>query len=301
MHTTEQTLEEKWGDLDTCSYWLEADDGGRIAITRIAADPKLPKRAAVVLVPGMFSNRHFWVSPKGIGLAAAVAAAGSPVWLIERRGLGRSGKPDKARAGLNEHLHVDLPLVQKHVQGIDPGPAIWGGHSFGGVIATRAVAETLDSRLIGGLLLFAAQVEVDKKLLCWPWNLYLRAIARLFGRFPSRKLGLGPEDEPIAAIDDACTWRMNTQRGGNLLAPLVNIHCPVFAFAGGADDRDPPAGCEKLLSHMSSPDKRYVLLSKNNGYSQDYDHPGIVVSKAAAKEVWPQVVDWLAKLPLQAQ
>ena len=297
MQKTKQPLDTNWGELQTRTYWLETSDGGCIASTRVAPVSDQAVRPAVVLIPGMFSNRHFWVSPKGVGLAAALAKAGHPVWLIERRELGLSGKSESARSGLNEHLLYDLPLIQQHIQNIDPGSAVWGGHSFGGVIATRAVAETLDANLIGGLLLFAAQVEVDKKLLCWPWNLYIRGIARLFGRFPSRKIGLGPEDEPIAAIDDACAWRVNTQRGGALLEPLKSIHCPVLAFAGGADDRDPPAGCKKLLTHMASSDKRYILLSESEGYSQDYDHPGIVVSKAAAKEVWPQVVDWLSGLP----
>lgn len=294
MSLIKPPLDENWGKLTTRTEWLQAPDGGCIAVTRIAPAADTPGRPPVVLVPGMFSNRHFWVSPKGVGLAAALAQAGSAVWLVERRGLGYSPKARRSRAGLNEHLHQDLPLVQAHIHATDPQAAVWGGHSFGGVIATRAAAETLDHAQVAGLLLFAAQVEVDKKLLCWPWNLYIRALARLCGRFPSRRLGLGPEDEPIAAIDDACRWRMNTQRGGDLLAPLANIDCPVLAFAGGADDRDPPAGCERLLTHMSSTDQRYILLSEANGYSRDYDHPGIVVSKSATREVWPQVVDWVS-------
>lgn len=290
-------LNEQWGDLETTTFKIRAKDGGQIALTQIMANGDVPPRPAVVLIPGMFSNRHFWVSPRGVGLASALSRAGSPVWLPERRSLGRSPHPIAGiRAGLDEHLLHDLPAVQQHIHQHTPGPQVWGGHSFGGVVATRAVAETLDRSQIAGLLLFAAQVEVDKKLLCWPYNLFLRGLSRLYGRLPSRKMGLGPEDEPIAAIDDACRWRMNTQRGGDLLKPLINIECPVLAFAGSIDDRDPPAGCERLLTHMSSNDKRYILLGKETGYSQDYDHPGIVVSKAAAKEVWPQVAEWLAEL-----
>lgn len=296
MSSYRDPIQENWGKLQTTTQWIEAQDGGRVALTRVAPDSETSSRPPVVLIPGMFSNRHFWVSPKGVGLAAALASEGSPVWLVERRGLGRSGKSTDARAGLEEHLYQDLPAVQAHISSVDPELAVWGGHSFGGVVATRAVAESLDRDQVAGLLLFAAQVEVDKKLLCWPWNLYIRGKARLFGRFPSRRIGLGPEDEPIAAIDDACRWRMNTQRGGDLLAPLKNIQCPVLAFAGGADDRDPPAGCEKLLTHMTSTDENYILLAKQHGYSQDYDHPGIVVSKAAVREVWPRVVDWVSLL-----
>lgn len=288
---------ERWGELKTRTDILKLPDDGEIALTLVHAPAHVTAKPAVVLIPGMFSNRHFWVSPKGVGLAAALAQAGSPVWLPERRALGRSPKPAKGiRAGLEEHLNIDLPSVQAHIQQHTPGPCVWGGHSFGGVIASRAVAETLNPSLIKGLVLFAAQVEVDKKPLCWPWNLILRGLCRLFGRLPSKRMGLGPEDEPTAAVDDACYWRMNTQRGGDLLQPLKNISCPVLAFSGAADDRDPAAGCEMFIEHMSSPSKRYIFLSKRNGYSTDYDHPGIVVSKSAAKEVWPQVTNWVEEI-----
>jgi len=44
---------------------------------------------------------------------------------------------------------------------------------------------------------------------------------------------------------------------------------------------------------MASRDKQWTLLARDQGYAQDYDHPGIVVSKAAQTEVWPQVLQWL--------
>ncbi len=290
-------MTETWGNLATVTEVLSAEDGGQIALTHVHPIDDVPRQKPVILIPGMFSNRHFWVSPKGIGLASALAHAGSHVWLVERRQLGRSPTLSAGiRAGMVEHIQHDLPLVQRHIQSITPGLAVWGGHSFGGVIAARALAETLDRQQVAGLLLFAAQIEVDKHALRWPHNLLVRFLARLCGRLPSRRLGLGPEDEPIAAVDDACRWRMNTQRGGDLLRPLERIACPILAFAGVADDQDPPAGCEQFLTHMSSTEKRYVLLGKNNGYSHDYDHPGIVVSKSAATEVWPMVVDWVAHL-----
>lgn len=295
MNSSTEQSEEAWGEFRAHTDILSVSDGGRIAATCVTATPGTPSSTPVILLPGMFSNRHFWVSPRGVGLAAALARAGSPVWLIERRELGRSPVTPGTRPGMEQHLRLDLPVVQAHVQASTPGAAVWGGHSFGGVIAARAVAETLDQSLVAGLLLFAAQIEVDKRPLCWPWNLWLRGLARLCGRLPARRMGLGPEDEPVAAVDDACFWRMDVQRGGDLLKPLAVVHCPVLAFAGGADDRDPPAGCARLLEHFSSSDKRYVLLSRNEGYSQDYDHPGIVVSKPAAGEVWPKVVDWLPR------
>lgn len=285
---------ETWGSCLATTQYLDAPDGGRLALTRITHPQVTPSLPGVVLLPGLFSNRHFWISPKGVGLAAQLAAAGHTAWLLERRHTGQSPE-SVARAGLEEHLRQDLPAVQAYIQAHSPGPLIWGGHSFGGVIAARAVAETLSAQGVAGLLLFASQIEVDKPILCWPRNLFLRGLSRLCRGLPARRLGMGPENETIAAIDDACHWRMNTQYGGDLLKPLEAIQCPVLAFGGGADKVDPPDGCRLLIDRMASTDKRFVLLAKDQGYGQDYDHPGIVVSKAAASEVWPQVLDWAAE------
>jgi hypothetical protein len=36
-----------------------------------------------------------------------------------------------------------------------------------------------------------------------------------------------------------------------------------------------------------------MVLGKDSGFSKDYDHIGMVVSKEAQKEVWPDLSGWL--------
>lgn len=282
---------QTWGDFAVTVIESRAADGGACAMLRVSL-PEHVDAVPLVMLPGMFSNRHFWLSPKGVGLAGFLAARGYEPWLVERRGIGLSPKT-AARSGLSEHLREDLPAVQRLVQQHNPRQAFWIGHSFGGVLAALSTAETLDPSLVAGLVLFAAQCEVDKGGLTPPGGWFTRGISTLLGHFPARRLGMGPENETPAAMSDACALVTEAQRRNTMPQRLAPIRCPVLAFGGGADTVDPPEGCQRFLGHMASRDKQWTLLARDQGYAQDYDHPGIVVSKAAQTEVWPQVLQWL--------
>lgn len=270
---------------------LRAADGGRFAVTRV--EPGEPARGTVVCLPGMFSNRRFWLSDRGVGLAAHLAAAGFAAYLVEHRQLGASPRPAGARAGLDEHVRHDLPLVQSIVAEERPGPVFWMGHSFGGVMAARAAATSLDAEAVAGLVLFATQFEVGKTPLSFPTNLLMRALAYGLGRFPGRRLGLGPEDEPPAAFADAARWVARGRRRPEFRQTLAKITAPTLAVVGAGDTIDPPAGCERFIGHFAATDKTFVRAGVETGYSTDYDHPGIVVGKRARGEIWPLVTEWL--------
>lgn len=285
--------EEQWAAHKVRTWHLQASDAGEFSVTQLRSAAGQGK-APLVFLPGMFSNRHFWVSKKGVGMAAYLADKGHDCWLVERRGIGQASRPGQYRAGLIETVQHDLPLVQQLVAAHATRPAFWLGHSFGGVAISLATANHLDQDHVGGLVLFASQFEVGKSSLRWPGRLFIHAASRMAGHFPARRLGLGPENEPTAAMDDACHWTTQGQKNRRLQTQLAAVRCPVLAVVGGADKVDPPEGCERLLTHMSSKDVTYCRADKSRGFKEDYNHPGIVVSKAARDEVWPLVHDWLA-------
>lgn len=278
--------------------WREtAPDGGRFGVTRIL--PAGPVRATAVLVPGMFTGRRFWLSDKGVGLAAYLAEAGIAGLIVERRGIGDGrDDPGPARPGLQEHLSEDLPMVQRIAQGLHPGPVFWIGHSFGGVLAARAAGMVLDADEVAGLVLFATQFEVDKTMLDYPANLLTRGLSRMLGRFPASWVGLGPEDEPVAAMNDACALVAEGRRRPGLKAVLGRARAPTLAVVGGGDTVDPPSGCRRFVEHLGGDDKTFLCAGTETGFSTDFDHPGIVISKPAQTEVWPRVRAWIeARLP----
>lgn len=271
---------------------VTANDGGRFGLTTV--EPAGPVRGAAVLVPGMFTGRKFWLSDKGVGLAAYLAEAGIACVIAERRGIGAGrDEPGRGRPGLEEHLHYDLPIAARMAGELYDGPAFWIGHSFGGVLAARAAGSVLDSNAVAGLVLFATQFEVGKTALDWPANLLTRGIAHTLRRFPARWVGLGPEDESVAAMTDGCAIVARGKRQPDLKATLGRVTAPTLAVVGANDTVDPPAGCEQFLGHLASPDKTFLRAGTATGFSTDFHHPGIVISKPAQAEVWPRIEAWL--------
>ncbi len=270
---------------------LAGADGGQCLVTVCgpAGDG-----APVVLMHGMFTDRRFWLSERGIGLAAYLAEHGHPVYILQRRGL--SDGPDcvGARLGLAEHMAHDIPAMAALVAERHGRPAFWIGHSFGGVTAARGLARHVAPDAIAGLVLLASQYEKAKRMLDWPGNLVTRGLARLRGRLPARAVGLGPVDEPAAAAIDACDWVARGRRSSIIRDDLARLSCPVLAISGNADKVDPTPGCRAFVDATQSLDTTFMEAGTAHGYAQNYDHPGIVVSKDAQREIWPVIGDWLA-------
>ena len=280
-------------DLIQTQHVLTAPDGGQVQVTRLASGQADTGRPPLVALAGMFCGHRFWLSPRQVGLAAYLARQGFTCYLIDRRGIGPMRVQSKGRAGYDELLTLDLPMVQRWVQDQERRPAVWMGHSFGGVVLARAVAETLERDQVAGLVLFAAQCEQGLASMRPPISYLLNGIAGVLGRFPSRRLGLGPDDEPRAAMEDACRWTRQAQRRSDFFDPLALIRAPVLALAGAGDKSDPPEGCRQLVAHMVSAEVAFAILGRASGFAEDYSHTGLVVSKAAQREIWPRVVQWL--------
>ncbi|AWN15989.1 alpha/beta hydrolase [Salinisphaera sp. LB1] len=271
---------------------IDGDDGGMFRILRVDAAAER-HGAPVVLVHGMFTDRRFWLSAREVGLAAYLARTGHPVTMVQRRGLSDSPHCTR-RCGLVEHLTHDLPVVARRIARTHDRPAFWVGHSFGGVLAARAIATRLPAETVGGLVLLASQYHIGKRMLDRPGNLATKTIARILGHLPARAAGLGPVDEPAAAVFDACDW-VERRHGAGFDAELARIHAPVLAMSGAADRVDPSAGCRRFIEPMASPDKTFQVAGRRHGFEVDYDHPGIVVAKPARGEIWPRIAAWLTE------
>lgn len=261
-------------------------------MTRIG-DPHSPQ-PPVIMIPGMFTSHSFWISPRDIGLAAHLANAGHCCYLIDRRGMGDSPVPESdIRAGLAEHVEQDLPVLAARIAQQHDQPAFWVGHSFGGVMASLALAGGQCGQP-AGLVLFASQYAVGKRALTWPWSLLTRGMSHAMGRVPARRVGLGPEDESPEALDDACAWVARGRDSPWMIDALARIDCPVLGLAGAADTVDPPEGCRQFVDALGSRDKQFQVAGKAQGFAEDYNHPGIVVSRVAREDIWPRVSDWMA-------
>ncbi len=292
---------ETFGDVHAEVHRVHAADGAELAITRVAPIGVSPHASPVVLVHGNYARRNFWVSPKGLGLAPFLARRGFDAWVVELRGHGLSPKGERfSRITAEDHVRHDLPCVQQHVWRATNRPAMWIGHSAGGVYVLSALAAAwLDRSRVRGVATFGSQLRDGER--------YLRSAAargaialalRTLGHLPAPRLGLGPEIEPAEEIIEIMRWkggpgRWRARDGRSYADGLASLDLPLVSFAGAGDTQDPPGGCRALLDLAGGTDKTFVELGRAGGFTRDFGHVDMLVSKEAANEVWPLVASWL--------
>jgi predicted alpha/beta hydrolase len=279
-------------DVDTIE--ILADDGVHLAIHRSGDPAGIP----VVLVPGTFSNHTFWLGTRGTGFAGALAAAGYHPWVLDPRGHGLSQKPARGeRWDFDDWARRDVPAAVHAAARLGRG-VILIGHSAGG--ATALIACAADAAVrdhVRGVVVVATPV---------PWlQAIRRALTRLvllgstlLDRFPARLVGLGPEDELGGVMAQWMTWnlrgRWTGDDGTDYEERLRALALPALFIAGGGDRVEaPPAAVHALFKLVGSRDKTFLLCGRDGGFSQDFDHVGVLVSRAARAEVWPKIIEWL--------
>ncbi len=76
---------------------------------------------------------------------------------------------------------------------------------------------------------------------------------------------------------------------------LKNITIPALIMAGAGDRIVIPEAVHFVWENIQSQEKKFVLLSKENGFPMDYCHASIVVGERVRQDVFPIVLNWLEK------
>ncbi|MFG0415524.1 alpha/beta fold hydrolase [Pseudomonas sp. BMW13] len=298
------------GDLSEDIYLLKPnnspDPSVELALTRLGpARHEDGRGVPVVLLHGSFSNRRFWYSPKGIGLGAHLARAGFDVWIAEMRGHGLSPRNECYRSNsVAQYVRYDLPAIADFIFEQSGQVPHWIGHSLGGVILAAALGGGyLDETRACSAALFGSQISriywpLKIPPLEWGSRLLLRAFPYLSGR----RLKRGPEDEPVGLALETLRWLRLFGRFADderdWWAGLAEVRLPLLAVSAAGDHQDPAWACRKLLEQCSAADSEFLLLAKTAGFSSDFGHIEMLVSKEAQREVWPLAEYWLQHLRL---
>jgi pimeloyl-ACP methyl ester carboxylesterase len=282
-------------------YRIRTADGAEIAVSRIRprGDGAFPY--PVILVHGTYCTRSFWVSSKGIGMGVFLADQGFDVWIPELRGHGLSPKGDSfSRMTAEDQIRYDLPAIQEYVFDDTEASAFWIGHSFGGLYMIAAMSmKWLMHERVKGMATFGSQISLGDRYLKIPpvaWS--IRLLMKAMGHLPAPKLGLGPEIEPAGVILETVRWKKlfgkwTDSEGKPYWDGIKEIEVPVMTFAAAKDKNDPAEGCKIIHDLYGSRDKIFIILGRNYRFSKDYDHVGMIVSKEAQAEVWPDVAGWM--------
>ncbi|MDF1763571.1 MAG: alpha/beta fold hydrolase, partial [Oleibacter sp.] len=254
----------------------------------------------IVLVHGSFCNRGFWISSKGHGFASYLVKQGFDVWMMEHRGHGLSPRNhDFGKNTVERYATADVPAVHEFIMEQTGKSPVWVGHSLGGNMIAAAVA--------GGTFQVnpSAMVLMGSQTVRRNWYLQIPGVGALVRLYLSTqqdvdgsRLNLGPENEPAGVASEYIRrhsllgkWRFADSK--YLLTPGWSVaNVPMLGIAGQSDTLDPPEACAKFYQSYGGP-KEIVILSKENGFSKDLGHVGMVIGREAQQEVWPKIADWL--------
>jgi len=305
---------EVHGDLAEDIYLLKPDNSQdpsvEIAITRLSPARKQYEesidhdRTPIVLVHGSFTNRRFWLSPKGWGLSAYLVKQGFDVWMPEMRGHGLSPQNNDYRSNSVYHYaKYDLPAINSFIYEQTGHSPHWLGHSLGGLtIAASLAAGWLKQDQVASAVLMACQVSKAHWAIKLPM---INGICRLWfarKRFLSPKgLNNGTEMEPSGIVTEHLYWHRlfggwKAKDGTDYWNGLKSVKIPVMGIGSDGDKGDPSRYCELLFNHFASSKTRYICLSGRNEKSRLFGHVDMVVSREAEKEVWPLISRWVSDL-----
>jgi pimeloyl-ACP methyl ester carboxylesterase len=293
------------GDLTEDVYRLKPgnspDPSVELVLTRLGRFGHEGARGVpVILVHGSFSNRRIWYSPKGLGLGPHLARAGFDVWIAEMRGHGLSPRNQHYRRNrVADYARYDLPAIAAFVREQAGQAPHWVGHSLGGTTLAAALGgHYLGEEDVASAALFGSQISrvywpLKMPPVEWGGRLLLKRFAVLSGSLLKR----GPEDEPIGLALESMRWHGLFGRFGDAerdwWAGLADVRVPVLAVAAAGDLQDPVWACRKLAEQIPEECRHFLELAKGEGFSDDFGHIEMLVSKAAEREVWPLVAHWL--------
>lgn len=296
-----EPIEQAIGAYSCSVYTFKTVDGATASLTRLPAPRSGTNtaKATICMVAGSYSNRSFWISPKGLGLGPYLHKAGFDVWLLEPRGHGQARRGD--HGGSAEAMaQYDVSAAQDVMRDVlgEQHKSFWLGHSAGGIFVAMALAVGwLSTDHVAGAVLMGTETTVGYAYLRNPCTSpVVRLVFRILGGIPANKLGWGPERESTLYLDDFSRWLIRgweSRQGSSVATGLSQLKIPVLCVTTAGDTVNPAAGCERLFAQIGSSDKELKLFSRANGHSSDFTHVGMVISKEAVVDIHPYIERWL--------
>jgi pimeloyl-ACP methyl ester carboxylesterase len=286
-------------DAPWCArHGLEMDDAfyedvegwsgpGRLLRVRGSAKAGVP----VVVTHGTFSDASTCVP------IAHFFGQLCPTYVIEWRardiGWGHVQRFDYTDLALDE-----LCSAFAHVQALHGGSVHFVAHSGGGLAVLLALALKPDvAQMLRSMTIIAAQATWRNP--DWRSRVSVAGMERLgrcIGYWPKRFLSIGPCSESGTLKSNWVAW---TKAGcifdrdrRDVLAMVRGQKVPSLVLAGAADhDIAPPHACQPIAAALGA---QFEVCGKATGHGEDFTHPRIFKSRAAAQTVFPMIADWIA-------
>jgi len=283
--------------LNEMEIHLATEDAVRLSLWRLRDESTSPPAGTrdIFLTHGTFSDRRIC-----LGIAKHFASLGYTCWTLEWRGHGGSAQ-GQVPYDFETVAQYDVKAALDHLvreQGIQRLHCVT--HSGGGIVLTMClVRNPWLVPVIDRVALFACQALHAASSSSRKWLLRLmRLVSRFYGSIPGHRLGLGVQAESFFMMKQWYDWNISGsfrgRDGVDYLAKMSGLTVPVLAISGAADKLiAPPASCEKYLQGFGGSANRAMECGLSTGFSKDYSHANVMLSRAAMNEVWPVATEWL--------
>ena len=305
--------------VEITQSFADTEDGQQIAVWHIRETnnelsvSNLPMRypekesykGNLLFIHGAFSDKRIC-----IGIASYFANLGYNCFIMEWRGHGSSSNPDNLYhfedvAFYDVKAVFDYLLNTLNLDGLHCVT-----HSGGGLCLTLFLARYPQyCHKIGSISMVACQAFGGALTLTQRAKLRLiKCLTYPLGYVPGRRLKLGPINESYYFLSQWMNWNLNRNFASRLTQEnseasqtldyrslMPNITTPIYAVCAKNDFVAPPQGCLLFLEAFQNKNNKWREFAVENGDLEDYNHTRIFLSRNAAKEVWPTVLDWIEK------
>lgn len=266
-----------------------------------------------VLAHAMMARRTEFDRPEGRGVRQLLVARGWRVVSFDFRGHGDSGPvpAEGGRYGYDDLVARDLPAIHAFARARDRKKRrmVLVGHSLGGHVGLAAQGTGLVSfdRIVG----VAANLwmpQLERSALRRAVRLAMLGAVELtasrLGRFPSRALRIGSDDEATPYLRDlarfARTGRWTSADGSvDYLASLAHVTVPVLQLVSAGDHLAcRPEGGARFLDCCGGP-RELVRVDRADDGGPAPGHMGIITSGRIGS-VWERVESWMRGLAPRA-
>jgi len=290
----------------------------------------------VLLVHGFNANQNNFTNPEGHCLVDYLVARGYDCWTVDLRGCRSSQPPFERRRTdptLDDYLLEDLPAVIQYIRKATGYAQVhWIGHSMGGMLLYAYVQIHGDDAIASGVTLGAPLGFVDTAVklsgLLVFIGTHFPALAGNFLRgmvpivtslrignslFPINLHNLPPqmntghyytmlEDPPPKVLAELVfsvqnhVYRVKRDQI-DVLAGLTSLRFPLLVLCAPRDPFVSVKSATEFVKGLPHEDKKLLVLSRENGCAQDYDHVDLAFGQEAAREVFSPIVEWLKAYP----
>lgn len=262
------------------------------------------------LLHGAIENGRIFYSKSGKGFAYYLAENGFDVFVADLRGRGKSTPniSEESNFGQTDIILEDINAFVSEIKCRYPDEKqVWVAHSWGGVLLSSYISRHPEClKDIKCSIYFGSKRSVRVKNLrrlfyvSFAWNWLAPKLIKKYGFLPAVKYKMGSDNESYQTLLDSVNWVksdhwIDPKDEFDYKEALHTVSLPKTLYLIGKKDHS--LGHKKDVLNFISESGNHVydvwMLSKKDGFLQNYGHIDMLTHKDSVKDHFPKVIDWI--------